>query len=152
MNFWLILHVSPKQFFLTSEILRIYNWPLIWSCHAEHTRRASMVNLVHCRHMVSPEETGGKSSQGAPALHAVLDPLKPVDFARSVGTPCHRGSSKGRVGRWKEYSTGTSAKCFKINDPGIQQVDSWLQQTSLVLTAFPHAPHFLTSTYLYQNN
>lgn len=30
-------------------------------------------------------------------------PLKPVDFDRSIGTPCHRGSSKGRVGRRKEY-------------------------------------------------
>lgn len=45
----------------------------------------------------------GKSSQGVPAIHAFLDPLKPADFDRSVGTPCHRGSSKGRVGRWKEY-------------------------------------------------
>lgn len=60
-----------------------------------------MVNLVHSRHMVSQEQTVGKSSEGAPALHTALESLKPVDFDRNVGMLCHRGSSKGRVGRWK---------------------------------------------------
>lgn len=62
-----------------------------------------MVHLVHSRQMVSQEETVGKSSHRIPALPTVLDPLKPVDFDKSIGTPCLRESSKGRVGRWKEY-------------------------------------------------
>lgn len=104
MTFWLIFHLSPEQIFFTLEIsLRIYNWPLRWSSHAEHAISASMVNLVHSRYTVSQQEAVGKSSQGIPALHTVHAPLKPVDFDRSIGTPCHRGSSKGRVGRWKEY-------------------------------------------------
>lgn len=93
--------------------------------------------------MVSKQETVGKSSQDIPALHTVHAPLKPVDFDRSVGTPCHTGSSKGRVGRLKEYFKlvlARNASKLKTQAPSMQRVEM------LASAAFPGAHSLPTFT------
>lgn len=79
-----------------SEILvRISNWYLIWSYPVQHTVRASMVNWVHSRYMVSQQEIVGKSSEGIPALHPLHASFKLVYL--NGGTPRNRESSKGEL-------------------------------------------------------
>lgn len=112
-----ILHWPSKKIYLNKPTklwsvllnrgfshIRNYNWYLIWSSRIQHTLSAPMVNLVHSRYMVSQAEMVGKTSQAIPAFHMLHAPFKPVHFNGNVGTTYNRGSSKGRVGRWREYS------------------------------------------------